>query len=214
MLLPGSERQDISFAPMQSVGACVAWENAAERSASYIWMIHKYYSSHPVSNHTLNIKNKKSEIDNLRLSIDEYIKTDLYLEKIEIGDKRDLFRHKALWLAMAYNSIDAIKVMFNKEVDIKDIVNVVIGKQKDYGHKNIEMFAITGLVIRVHDKIARAENIMKKPGMLNDVPGESMLDTFVDIIGYSIIAMMWLEGTFMLPLQGVYEKANAQASTI
>ena len=44
--------------------------------------------------------------------------------------------------------------------------------------------------------------------MGNAVSDESIYDTFLDMIGYSIIALMWLEGTFMLPLQENYEKAN------
>ena len=81
-----------------------------------------------------------------------------------------------------------------------EILNTVIKKQRDYGHKNIAKFGITGLVIRVHDKVARVENLMKKEKYVNAVLDETMLDTLMDIIGYSIIAYMWLNNTFMYEL--------------
>jgi hypothetical protein len=106
-----------------------------------------------------------------------------------------------LWIAISFNAINAIKNILSKDIDINEVIETVIKKQKDYGHNNIAMFAITGLVIRIHDKIARAENLLSKQNMENAVPGESLYDTFLDMIGYSIIALMWLEGTFMLPLE-------------
>ena len=68
-----------------------------------------------------------------------------------------------------------------------EILNTVIKKQKDYGHKNISKFGITGLVIRVHDKVARVENLMKKENYANAVGDETILDTLMDIFGYSIV---------------------------
>jgi hypothetical protein len=90
-----------------------------------------------------------------------------------------------------------------------EILNTVIKKQKDYGHKNISKFGITGLVIRVHDKVARVENLMKKENYTNAVGDETILDTLMDIIGYSIIAYMWLNNTFMYELEKNYEKTVA-----
>jgi hypothetical protein len=106
-----------------------------------------------------------------------------------------------LWYSLASNAIRATKTFYpEKPARLVEVVLTVINKQKDYGHHNIAMFGITGLVIRIHDKIARAENLLQKRHMENAVAGESLYDTFVDIIGYSIIALMWLDNTFMFKL--------------
>lgn len=209
MLLPGGTAQGFYSIPIYATQKPTIWEHAAENAANHIWRMHQFYLNYSFNKHLVYIQNDRTEIENLRSIIDDYIKSDLYLDKITIDDPRDLYNHENLWLAMAFNAIKAIKNIFNTEININNIINTVINKQKDYGHNNIAMFAITGLVIRIHDKIARAENILQKENMENAVPGESLYDTFLDIIGYSIIALMWLEGTFMLPLGDSYEKSNA-----
>ena len=209
MLLPGGISQGIHSLPIYPAQKYAIWEHAAESAANHISIMYKFYLTYPFNKHLLYIQNGRSEIENLRSIIDNYIQTDLYLDKVKIDDSRDLYKHKQLWIAMSFNAINSIKKYFNQEFNMEDVVKTVINKQKDYGHTNIAMFAITGLVIRIHDKIARAENILQKENMENAVPGESLYDTFLDIIGYSIIALMWLEGTFMLPLKENYEKANA-----
>ena len=163
--------------------------------------MYEFNSQYIPTNKSLLIQNNDLEINNLRNIINKYITSDIYLEKIAIDEKKDLYHHFSLWMAIAHNAISAIKNILHKNIDINEVVDTVIKKQKDYGHKNIAMFAITGLVIRIHDKIARAENILTKENMENAVPGESLYDTFLDMIGYSIIALMWLEGTFMLDLE-------------
>jgi hypothetical protein len=185
----------------------MTWEQAAFKAASDIWEKHSTYK-----NFTLKpfLDVNLSEIENLREIINYYIKSDLYLQKIKsnpenIG-KDNLHskktEHAFLWSAMAVNAINAAARMYpNSKINMVDVVLTVIRKQKDYGHHNIAMFGITGLVIRIHDKIARAENILSKDNLENAVPGESLYDTFLDIVGYSIIALMWLNNTFMLNLE-------------
>ena len=50
---------------------------------------------------------------------------------------------------------------------------------------------------------------MKKENYANAVGDETILDTLMDIIGYSIIAYMWLNNTFMYELEKNYEKTVA-----
>ena len=185
----------------------MTWEQAAFKAATDIWEKHSTYQ-----NFTLKpfLDNSQSQIKNLRDIIDYYITSDLYLQKIKSNidniDK-DSFQfknteHRFLWCAMAVNAINATNSLYpDLKIKMLDVVLTVIRKQKDYGHHNIAMFGITGLVIRIHDKIARAENILSKQNMENAVPGESLYDTFLDIVGYSIIALMWLDNTFMLKLE-------------
>jgi hypothetical protein len=79
----------------------------------------------------------------------------------------------------------------------ESIAEVLVRKQRDYGHENIRRFGRQGLMIRGHDKIARLENLCGSDFEPNN---ESIEDTLLDIIGYSAIGIMWENGTFLLPL--------------
>lgn len=186
----------------------MTWEQAAFKSADELWKRYETYKNFSIPPF---LDAFETEIHNLRNAINYYIKSDLYLEKIRCSneqtqrpcDNLDRDEHKFLWSIIASNAIKAIDRLYpNNKARLLDILLVVINKQKDYGHHNVAMFGITGLVIRLHDKIARAENIMKKSDMANAVVGESLHDTFLDMIGYSIIATMWLNNTFLYDLSG------------
>ena len=79
------------------------------------------------------------------------------------------------------------------------IKTTLVKKQKDYGPKNIEKFGINGIVIRIYDKIARLENLLNKNSFAENEP---LQDTLLDIVGYSIIAVMWNNNYFMAPMVG------------
>jgi hypothetical protein len=82
------------------------------------------------------------------------------------------------------------------------IASTVIRKQNDYGPENIAKFGMWGLIVRLHDKIARFENLMsKKRQGVNAVSDETVYDTLLDIVGYSTVALLWTNGDFLLPLQ-------------
>lgn len=85
------------------------------------------------------------------------------------------------------------------EVAVKKIGKLLVSKQRDYGHDNIARFGRTGLMIRMHDKIARLENLQQKTGLRP--ANESVADNLLDVIGYSAIGLMWENGTFMLELK-------------
>ena len=76
------------------------------------------------------------------------------------------------------------------------IADLVIKKQKDYGHDNINAFGELGLVVRTNDKIARLRNLHGKEGVT-----EPRIDAWRDIAGYALIALMLDEGTFNLELK-------------
>lgn len=80
----------------------------------------------------------------------------------------------------------------------EDITSTLVRKQSDYGHHNIARFGRQGLVVRCHDKVARLKNLhLARSGK---AANESLTDTYVDIIGYSAIGMMWERGWFLLDL--------------
>ena len=73
-------------------------------------------------------------------------------------------------------------------------------KHMDYGLNNIALggdiinneadkkFSLTGLAIRLTDKISRLKNLLSNGK--NYVKGESMEDTFIDIANYGIIGLL------------------------
>lgn len=79
----------------------------------------------------------------------------------------------------------------------------LVRKQTDYGHDNIARFGSRGLLVRMHDKVARLENIVARG---TDPKNESLFDNFMDVVGYSAIGCMWEADEFLLPL------ADAEAS--
>lgn len=81
---------------------------------------------------------------------------------------------------------------------IEKISNVLVSKQKDYGPQNIARFGRAGLLVRCHDKIARLENLL---GNDKTPVNETVVDNFIDVVGYSAIGIMWERGWFLLPLE-------------
>lgn len=84
-------------------------------------------------------------------------------------------------------------------VSVNTLHNTLVKKQRDYGHHNIARFGRPGLLIRVHDKIARLENLLRVATFAGP-QNESIEDTVMDIAGYATIGMMWERGTFLLPV--------------
>jgi hypothetical protein len=77
-------------------------------------------------------------------------------------------------------------------------------KMMDYGLGNIALgttldepediqLSLTGIWLRVNDKVNRLKNMLKRKGY-NYVAGETMMDSFVDIANYGIIAMLVMRG--------------------
>jgi hypothetical protein len=83
--------------------------------------------------------------------------------------------------------------------DYEDLYNLLCRKQHDYGHENINNFGLIGVAVRICDKIARAENLKTRES--NAVRNETVIDTYEDIIGYAVIALMLDAGTFNLNLE-------------
>ena len=75
-----------------------------------------------------------------------------------------------------------------------EIATLIVQKQMDYGSKNISNApggAMNGLIVRMHDKIARWTHLFSKK---ESPKNESIEDTLKDIAGYAIIALMVLRG--------------------
>jgi hypothetical protein len=83
------------------------------------------------------------------------------------------------------------------DITQQELIETLVRKQRDYGHHNIAMFGRDGLLIRVHDKIARLENLV---GRGAEAANEPIRDTVLDIAGYSTIGIMWDRKQFLLEL--------------
>ena len=77
-------------------------------------------------------------------------------------------------------------------------------KMMDYGLGNISLgtsleepediqLSLTGIWLRCNDKINRLKNMLKRKGH-NYVEGETMMDSFIDISNYGIIASLVMKG--------------------
>ncbi len=78
-----------------------------------------------------------------------------------------------------------------------ETVETLCSKQRDYGPNNIARFGQSGLLLRLHDKVARLENLLLQG---RQAQNESLHDTYLDIVGYSVIGVMLLDGSFFFPL--------------
>lgn len=81
------------------------------------------------------------------------------------------------------------------EVIHKLLGDILISKHKDYGPLNIAHApggALNGLRVRMHDKLARINHLIDSG---NDTPNhESLLDSFIDLANYAIIAILVQRG--------------------
>ncbi|HKN44278.1 MAG TPA: hypothetical protein VJW23_10160 [Propionibacteriaceae bacterium] len=82
----------------------------------------------------------------------------------------------------------------NWEQDLKDLLAEVRAlmsdRHKKYGSGNIAKRGLPGILVRLDDKLARLDN-----GDM-DFGDESYRDAWMDVVGYSLIALMCLDGSW------------------
>jgi len=69
--------------------------------------------------------------------------------------------------------------------------NIALGSTLD-NQEDVDM-SLTGIWLRINDKINRLKNLLKRKGR-NYVENEPMIDSFLDIANYGIIAMLVMRG--------------------
>lgn len=83
-----------------------------------------------------------------------------------------------------------------------ELENTLLTKHRDYGSKNISAApggALNGLRVRMHDKLARINNLVEKSeNATNSVTTEyeSLRDSFLDLANYAVIGMLVLDETW------------------
>lgn len=115
----------------------------------------------------------------------------------EKSNENDILEEEFFELAVIAFTAFCEEAKITNRMAVHQIFETVIGKQKMYGHGNIARFGLEGIAVRLNDKIERLINLSKHDG---PVLFEPLMDTWLDIVGYSLIAIMWIRGWFMLPL--------------
>ncbi len=94
------------------------------------------------------------------------------------------------------SKIDHAHVKFVTDVwqVLDDAGNLLIKKHKDYGPTNISLSPggpLNGLRVRMHDKTARINHLIDTGATPEN---ESLRDSFIDLLNYSAIALLVLDG--------------------
>lgn len=119
-----------------------------------------------------------------------------------------------LWIADDALQAFCTFVDVTRERALQVAVETIIAKQHDYGHQNILWGGLQGIVLRMHDKVARIRNLEQRGahGFMSGVPlNEPLADSYLDLVGYSLIGIMLLNGTFELPLAIDVGEAQGEA---
>lgn len=96
-----------------------------------------------------------------------------------------------------YQTVTATSSSMNTSAEaiLEQVYDLFISKHDDYGPDNIALSPfgpLEGLITRLHDKQSRAIHLVKnKQGIGQNEPLE---DTFIDMIGYSLAAILVLRG--------------------
>jgi hypothetical protein len=161
------------------------WDDAARRAVFQIF------------NHSFNTWDRLSDVR-------EYL--DYLIDEIGPESKKEISGDVAAeyWAILGRTAaVVAEKLNIFKEIDeelaghVEDISKILVRKQRDYGHHNIARFGRAGLLVRMHDKVARLENLLQNE---TNPENESVVDNFIDVIGYASIGIMWERNWFLLPL--------------
>ena len=105
------------------------------------------------------------------------------------------------WILLGRDAIGYARQNCRKpRVTANSWVSTLVSKQHDYGPNNILRFGLMGLQVRTWDKIARIQNL---EGRDATPANESLFDSAMDIVGYSMIAVMLNWEVFDLPLEEV-----------
>ena len=105
----------------------------------------------------------------------------------EINQTVTLFEEEYPELSEEYQNIqeEMYQMFASKHMDY-GLNNIALGG--NLGNQEDKKFSLTGLCIRLTDKISRLKNLLLNGK--NYVKGESMEDTFIDIANYGIIGLL------------------------
>lgn len=109
----------------------------------------------------------------------------------------DESRLAAAWSEFGARCKESSVTIAAKTLLWQEVIDTVIRKQRDYGKDNILRFGQAGLEVRVHDKLARLEHL-EATGATPE--NESVADSVLDLVGYSVLGLLVARGWFELEL--------------
>jgi len=167
---------------MSAVSEIATWDAAAKERVRDVWVFHNAT--------VLQGEGSLGQIQqNIRTHLDNLI--DAYFGKNGAPEKHE-------WVVMCKYAILADNSLTEDEM-----WRTLCAKQNDYGPNNIARFGQSGVLLRMHDKVARMENLISNG---RTAENESLHDTYLDIVGYSIIGMMLDDSSFFLPMGDDWRK--------
>ncbi|MGC8649319.1 MAG: hypothetical protein ACP5UN_03850 [Candidatus Micrarchaeia archaeon] len=87
----------------------------------------------------------------------------------------------------------------SEKIDIEEVLkkaeSIGLKKNNDYGSDNILKYGIIGIIVRIGDKIARYQNLIKDSSK-QMVMDEKIEDTLMDIVNYATYGEMLSDGVW------------------
>jgi hypothetical protein len=94
----------------------------------------------------------------------------------------------------AHSAVDWQEFEANVREVMQELGDLLISKHRDYGPKNVSLSPggpINGLRVRMHDKMARINNLVDNQ---QEARHEPLEDSFKDLANYGIIGLLVLRG--------------------
>lgn len=189
---------------MEPLSISPSWEDQVYRQLSDVFLFaeNSFYNEE-------NVVSKIEILDDIFSHLASYVKNG-QIPNLIWRNENVYFHISAVSIGMLEELLDLSNYAFL----MNDMAALLIKKQKDYGPLNILEFGQVGLIVRMFDKVARLKNLISKSKSTSDllssnsVANESIIDTLMDLIGYSTIGLMLLErddvygNKFLMPFRG------------
>jgi len=137
---------------------------------------------------------------------DHYSEIDIKEE--EVGNQRPLSPTEISWSQHNYTTDTrlptTIEAAFHQVAG--EIIQTLITRGQKYGRDNITRSGIHGILTRLGDKLARLDNdhtdcSFRTCTNIRSLPDEAQDDGWIDLAGYSLIALLLQRGWWELPNQ-------------
>lgn len=161
---------------MRALHDFTTWEESAHQAVKDIFALKR--------------NRKRATIDQLRTDLDDFIDSLFH-------SPAGFSAAESRWAVIGGDAAELADTLELTWFSPKAVLNTLVKKQRDYGSENIRRFGRQGLMVRMHDKVARLENLLNNGATPEN---ESIHDNVLDIIGYAAIGIMWERQQFLLPL--------------
>ena len=160
----------------------MTWDDAAQKALIRIYE---------------NIRKKpRADLAQIRADLDDFIDDSFHAAT-------GYDKAKVRWAIIGADALE-LAAQRGEPFEITEVHATLVRKQRDYGPENIRRFGRQGLMVRMHDKVARLENLLSIDGG-GKPQNESIRDNLLDVVGYSAIGIMWESMEFLLPLKSPAE---------